>query len=369
MYTADILVPVASKGGMERIIQYVAEYLRKTDEWNVRVVQLVWEGQSWLRADIPFYPLLEKFGTYGIDELADAYHSFIEKNGCPEIILATGWPVICYIAWAAMQKGENRKAVIVSWLHNPLEKYQEAGVGDESALAYADAHFAISDQIYRKENRFFPGKVYRVNNVVDFPADGDKVYKSREGRRKLYYVGRIEPRKRLDIIIRAFDEDVRSMWELHIVGNTKAERDEIELLIQSADAHDVVFVHGWKQDPWNYVTNADAIVMASEYEGASMVVLEALAHGIGVITTPVGMAPELIQPGSNGYLFACGDVDGLKEILLAMGRGVLPELSCEACTENVRKFKKEEALPDFEEKLRRVLYEYHCEWKKGCVTE
>ena len=42
-----------------------------------------------------------------------------------------------------------------------------------------------------------------------------------------------------------------------------------------------------------------------------MVVLEAFAHGVPVITTPVGAIPEVVEPGRNGLLVTPGDVAGL----------------------------------------------------------
>jgi glycosyltransferase involved in cell wall biosynthesis len=44
------------------------------------------------------------------------------------------------------------------------------------------------------------------------------------------------------------------------------------------------------------------LVLPSSYEAYQLVVLEALASGLPVISTPVGCAPELIEDGVNGFL-------------------------------------------------------------------
>ena len=47
---------------------------------------------------------------------------------------------------------------------------------------------------------------------------------------------------------------------------------------------------------------ADVFILPSAYEANALVVLEALATGLPVISTRVGFAPELVVDGENGYL-------------------------------------------------------------------
>jgi UDP-glucose:(heptosyl)LPS alpha-1,3-glucosyltransferase len=47
---------------------------------------------------------------------------------------------------------------------------------------------------------------------------------------------------------------------------------------------------------------SDALVLPSAYEANALVVLEALACGVPVVSTPVGAAPDLLVDGVNGYL-------------------------------------------------------------------
>ena len=63
----------------------------------------------------------------------------------------------------------------------------------------------------------------------------------------------------------------------------------------------VVFA-GTRSDPAPLLRAADVFVLPSAYEANALVVLEALATGLPVISTRVGFAPELVVDGENGYL-------------------------------------------------------------------
>ncbi|WP_281883850.1 glycosyltransferase family 4 protein [Agromyces rhizosphaerae] len=63
----------------------------------------------------------------------------------------------------------------------------------------------------------------------------------------------------------------------------------------------VVFV-GTHPDPVPFLWAADALVLPSAYEANALVVLEALACGLPVVSTRVGFAPDILVDGENGYL-------------------------------------------------------------------
>jgi glycosyltransferase involved in cell wall biosynthesis len=65
---------------------------------------------------------------------------------------------------------------------------------------------------------------------------------------------------------------------------------------------------------------ASAFLLPSHAEGLPMGLLEAMAHGLPVITTPVGGIPEVVKDRDTGLLVAPGDVGGLARAIACIAR-------------------------------------------------
>jgi glycosyltransferase involved in cell wall biosynthesis len=63
---------------------------------------------------------------------------------------------------------------------------------------------------------------------------------------------------------------------------------------------------------------ADILVLPSHHEGMAMAVLEGLAHGLAVVTTPVGAHDEAIDDGASGLFVPVGDSAALAVALAGL---------------------------------------------------
>jgi glycosyltransferase involved in cell wall biosynthesis len=84
---------------------------------------------------------------------------------------------------------------------------------------------------------------------------------------------------------------------------------------------------GWvgPEDKPDYLARATLYALPSYAEGLPMSVLEAMAAGMPVITTPVGGIPDVVTDGVEGFLVQPGDVQTLREKLQLLLRD--PELA------------------------------------------
>jgi|GEM_PF-5409093 len=117
------------------------------------------------------------------------------------------------------------------------------------------------------------------------------------------YVGHLETVKRVDLLLNALHIARLSLpdgWHFHIIG-TGPLREDLEELAVELNLDDHVTFHGrikWGEPLAAYYQRADLLLMASITEGASRVLMEAMAFGLPVISTGVGTAPDLLAKES-----------------------------------------------------------------------
>lgn len=107
-------------------------------------------------------------------------------------------------------------------------------------------------------------------------------------------------------------QDQSKPLELILCGKGEME-GQIDSFIKIKEMSKSVFNKGWVSgiEKENIFRNADVFVLPSCKEGMPMVILEAFAYGLPVISTYVSGIPEIIQEKENGLLFQPGDVFAL----------------------------------------------------------
>jgi D-inositol-3-phosphate glycosyltransferase len=129
-----------------------------------------------------------------------------------------------------------------------------------------------------------------------------------EEERVLLAVGRIEPLKGFDILVRALgDMTVRDRVTLLIIGGDERAASEFARLEAAAREVGVEarvrFVGAVPHERLaDYYNAADVVVVPSFYESFGLVALEAMASGVPVVASRVGGLTTTIADGRTGYL-------------------------------------------------------------------
>lgn len=129
-------------------------------------------------------------------------------------------------------------------------------------------------------------------------------------------VGRLNPVKRQDLLIRSFARVRARFPEAHlvVVGDGPA-RDTLNTLVAQLQLQDSVHLVGSQMEPERYLQIMDIFVLSSSLEGLPLVILEAWAVGLPVVASAVGGVPDLISHDRNGLLFPSGDEAALASLL------------------------------------------------------
>jgi glycosyltransferase involved in cell wall biosynthesis len=122
--------------------------------------------------------------------------------------------------------------------------------------------------------------------------------------------GRLSPDKNFPFLVRAFAK-MRTLASLVILGEGP-ERPVIEAQIAQLGLGDRVSMPGYR-DPLSFYATASCFAMTSIRETFGLVIVEALAAGLPVVTTQSGGPPELL--GTLGTIVEQGDETGFAAAL------------------------------------------------------
>ena len=127
----------------------------------------------------------------------------------------------------------------------------------------------------------------------------------------LLYVGRLDPEKQLDEVIRAVALALRKVDFCFMVVGKGTQRLSLERLSKKLGIEQQVLFAGFVPDeelPFFYRAGR-CFIMASTAELQSISTMEAMASGLPVIAADAGALAELVHNGENGYLFEPGDIE------------------------------------------------------------
>ncbi len=132
----------------------------------------------------------------------------------------------------------------------------------------------------------------------------------------LLYVGRISVEKKIEQLRAVLDHVPGT--RLAIVGDGPEHlKRELAHHFEGAPVTFMGYLRG--EELWSAFASADIFVFPSAMESFGLVLIEAMASGLPVVTSRVGGADEIVQSGVNGYVFNVGDmrgmIDGVRAIL------------------------------------------------------
>ncbi|WP_405410886.1 glycosyltransferase family 4 protein [Maribacter sp. Asnod1-A12] len=221
--------------------------------------------------------------------------------------------------FATLAKWANKPIII--HFHPATEKHLFDKKHSESIyklFMLADKLIVLSEQWIRWINKAYPDNNF--NFQVLYNPCPQVIRSVKKVKPYILFAGTLNERKGYNRLLSAFAQigPRNPEWRIKFAGNgeiEKAKKIAEDLNIES-QVDFLGWVSGSEKD--KVFSQASIYCLPSWGEGFPMGVLDAIAYGIPVITTPVGGIPDLIKNGENGYIFDTYNTEMLVEQLFVL---------------------------------------------------
>ena len=320
-----LLIPTLDRSGAEKQFTLLATRLPK-DEFDVRVVALTRGGpyeEELRQADIPV-TILDK--RWRCDPVAWWRLRSIIRDFDPDIVHS--W-LFAGNAFGRMAAGKSSRAKLVvsercvdSWKSGWQLKI-DRWLAERTSRLVANSQ-AVAE-FYRQQG--FPSeRIVVIPNGVEIPPeenpDHDKVrdrllaeFDLPSGAKLVGYIGRLAKQKRVDDLLWAMQllKQMTANVHLLVVGDGP-ERDTLRKRAIDVDCAKVVRFADHRDDAASIFSQLQVFWLASDFEGMSNSVMEAMAAGVPVVASDIAPNRELVVEGETGHLISVGDTAGFARV-------------------------------------------------------
>lgn len=223
-----------------------------------------------------------------------------------------------YAAWA---KGNPVKCL---WVHTDNQSSNDPVI--KRALKQFDHIYAVSTECANQFLGEFPflsaEKVSVIRNVVsreEILQKAEMVPPVRYDELTVVSAGRLTEQKNYQLAVHAAGilRDRGLLCRMVILGDGP-QREALQRLIAERNLQDRVILHGFAENPYPYMKQADIYLQTSLYEGFVTTVTEAMALGKPIVSTAVSGIREQVEHGVNGHIVpaeAEAVADALQELM------------------------------------------------------
>lgn len=324
-------------GGMERVLLNKVTYLSQLPGWKVAVVTTDQNQRP------PFYPFPEKVR---MTDLGINYSEDNEKGAWKKItgylrkrkehkrkltaLLLKEKPDIVVSLYPSESsfipdiKDGSKKVLELHYC-----KFFRLQYGRRGLLGWIDKLRTRQDeQIVRRfdkfvvltnEDRGYWGNLPNIEVIPNAAMHVSDAYSDVMNKRVIA-VGRLDYQKGFDRLIQAWQlvqhTGKFTDWKLDIFGQGEWQ-EMLQQMIDKAELQDSVRLNRPTKQIGEEYVKSDMLVMSSNYEGFPMVMIEAMACGLPVVSFDYKCGPkDIIQPGINGLLVPNGDIQALADAMM-----------------------------------------------------
>lgn len=328
---------IYNPGGMERVLLNKATYLAERMNWEVVVVTTDQQGKA------PFYPfpkqirLIDLDINYSVDNNQPAFTKItgylrrrkLHRKRLTELLMKEQADIVVSLYPSessfipSIQDG-SKKVLELHYCKFFRLQYSRTGLlgaidrwrtrQDEQIVRRFDKFVVLT-----QEDKGYWGNLPNIEVIPNAAMFISDVHSDCTAKRVLA-VGRLDYQKGFDRLIQAWalvQQDKRfADWQLDIFGQGEW-KDMLEKLIQEKGLTQTARINRPTNAIGEEYSRSSLLVMSSHYEGFPMVMIEAMACGLPVVTFDYKCGPrDIIDDGMNGLLVKEGDIEGLATALI-----------------------------------------------------
>lgn len=314
------IIPSLAGGGSERVMLHLVNNLdRNKFDINLLIISKKGELFDSLRDDINVTFLGARKIRYSVFKII----SHINKLR-PDLVFSTLGHLNLMISMIKpfMPKSIKfavRESSILSKSYQ-MDKYTKI-FSFVAKRFYNNFDMVVAQSAYMKDdmiNNF--GINSSIITVINNPVDFDMINKLSETEQVLFdkskfnllAIGRLGAVKRFHLLVElmsAMDRD----YHLTILGDG-SERERLSELAESLGAEDRISFKGFQPNPYQFMAQADLLLLSSKYEGLPNVLLEANACGTPVFALECpGVNEDIVKNNVTGLLIKNDSLTELKE--------------------------------------------------------
>jgi glycosyltransferase involved in cell wall biosynthesis len=368
-----ICIHCMSSGGAERVTANLANYWA-TKGWDITIVTLT-------QQNLDFYELLPSVKRISLELAGDPGNSLVGlwqnisrivalrrvlKEVKPDIALGMMTAVNVVLAFAALGLPKLRT---IGAEHNhppqkPLGFLWETLRSNTYGLLDAVTALASEGESWIKSNTNAK-RIFVIPNAVTWPLPEHEPKISPSSfhqpeRQLLLAVGRLHNQKGFDWLIEAFSNLTHKHpnWDLVILGEGSL-RSALERQVKESGSEKRIFLPGRVGNLSDWYKSADIYVMSSRYEGFGNTLVEAMAHGLAVLSFDCDTGPrDIIRHEVDGLLVPPKDIAALTATLdKMMGNDALRSQLAERAIDARERFSMEKITKQWEHLFDEVLKE------------
>jgi len=314
---AEALAKYGNKVGVIALNEISIRNIWEKREINLQYHRYIEKEVTTYRLQYPYIPKLPRLHrAMRLYIFKKSFYRYIEENGLPDIIHLHSYLYGDLAMWI------QRKFGIAYVITEHSTKFARKLLSSQE-IRYAREVFktsslnmAVSQEFKRLLQKHIGLDFTYLPNMIDIHFF--KCSRERHNTFNFINIAFMEKKKHQKMLIEAFTRSFQGDpgISLTIVGDGP-QYQELKELIASLDMEDQIMLYGRanREEVKTLLQNADAFVLSSQYETFGVVIIEAMACGLPVISTRCGGPESIITSKELGLLSEIDEEDLSKKLL------------------------------------------------------